>query len=242
MNRHIWLILLFLSSAIAAGVIIGLVTNRPPDTLLKSADKEQAQLTKPDKWNSPSNDTGDTSEKEQSLAGKTIIPDTPPSETNASPALDEHVYLDLAKTDPATAVRLVRKLDPEQRPRGLLENLVQQWASSDLPAATVWVKQEPPGEERDLLLQRVAFMMSHTNPAAAGKLVVEEIAPGPLQEEATMTVLHQWMQHDFAGAKQWVNLFPESPLRTRAENELAGWTPPQQASNTPSQGSNSPSP
>lgn len=37
-----------------------------------------------------------------------------------------------------------------------------------------------------------------------------------------MSVLQQWAIRDPAAARAWVARFPEGPLRTRAEEELAG--------------------
>jgi hypothetical protein len=51
---------------------------------------------------------------------------------------------------------------------------------------------QPAGEIRDELLRRVAFVQAASAPAAAAKLVVEEIPSGPVQTEAILSVINRW--------------------------------------------------
>ena len=80
---------------------------------------------------------------------------------------------------------------------------------------------KPIGEERDRLLGRVAFTRSKENPIEAAKLVAEWISPGEVQNEAAISVLHQWALRDPKAALAWARLFPEEGLRDRALNEMA---------------------
>jgi hypothetical protein len=41
-----------------------------------------------------------------------------------------------------------------------------------------------------------AYVMSQTDPASAANLVINQIPPGPSQNEAVMTVLNQWANQD----------------------------------------------
>jgi hypothetical protein len=104
----------------------------------------------------------------------------------------------------------------------VLESLAQQWAIADTPGALAWAGNLPASGERDQFLSRIAFVESQENPVAAASLVVDQISPGSAQDEAAMSVLHQWAGRDLTAAADWVARFPEGPLRTRARNELAG--------------------
>jgi hypothetical protein len=137
-------------------------------------------------------------------------------------ALLVEVSFQMAQRDPARAVALAERFDLGQGSGAVLENLAQQWADRDFPAAHTWVLGQPAGDLRDELVGRVAFVWSHREPAEAARLVVEQIPPGPVQTEAAMSVLHQWAQLDFAAATGWVEQFPKNSLRERAQYELAG--------------------
>ena len=102
----------------------------------------------------------------------------------------------------------------------LLENLVHQWADQNEPAALAYAMRKPPGEERDRLLGRVAFTRSKENPADAAKLVAEWISPGEVQNEAAVSVLHEWALRDPRAALAWAQLFSENSLRDRALTEV----------------------
>ena len=85
---------------------------------------------------------------------------------------------------------------------------------------------QPPGNERDRLISRVAFTRSKEDAAEAAKLVAEWISPGDAQNEAAISVLHQWALRDPKGALSWAQLFPEN-LRDRALQEVEVMAPQQ---------------
>lgn len=103
-----------------------------------------------------------------------------------------------------------------------VENLTQKWATKNLSAALDWVKQQPASEIHDNLIQRIAVIEAAKAPAEAARLVVEQIAPGPAQTEAVISVVHQWGTQDMIGAVAWVNLFRDGQLKERAVRELEG--------------------
>ena len=86
------------------------------------------------------------------------------------------------------------------------------------PAPGRWP--EPAGEQRDRLLQRIAFVEAKTDPAEAGRLVSEQMSPGQIQNEAAISVLYQWARQDAAAAQAWAESFPPGDLRDRAINEV----------------------
>jgi len=122
--------------------------------------------------------------------------------------------------DPARAVVLADKLHLTSH--GTLANLEQQWAQNDLPTAREWAVAKPAGDEKNELLEQVAYVWASAEPENAAQFVVEKMSPGNAQTEAAISVLHQWALRDFKGAKAWVELFPEGEIRERAVNELAG--------------------
>ena len=139
---------------------------------------------------------------------------TNPAERNA---LVTDVCLQLAERDPAEAVRAFG-----DHPQGGLEVLVQRWAERDFSAAREWALSRPAGEQRDHLVARIAFQQVHDSPLEAATLAADEIREGKTQTEAVMAVLHQWAKRDPAAAAEWIALFSEGGLRTRAANELEG--------------------
>jgi hypothetical protein len=130
----------------------------------------------------------------------------------------EMVYLQIAETNPAAAVALADGYGTGCT--NVLENLVMQWAGQDIHAASNWAATKPPGAQRDNLLSRIAFVESKTYPENAATLVAELIPPGQIQDEAAISVLHQWAQKDPRAAMKWAQTFSAGALHDRAVNEV----------------------
>jgi len=154
-----------------------------------------------------------------------------PSENDAAPTLVtelsgddtlERRCLQLAERDPREGVILALNTYASDTHPGLLENLVGQWATQDLQASHEWVLQQAPGESRDVLMERVAFVCSQSDPVTAARIVTDEMTPGQWQTEAAIAVLHQWALRDLNAAAAWASAFPDGPLRQRAINEIEG--------------------
>jgi len=139
------------------------------------------------------------------------------------------VCFQIAQADPGHATQLADQYELGKLPGATLENLVQQWAAQDVTTATAWVKERPAGEQKEQMLMRLAMVIAETSPAEAAQLVVNQIPEGSVQTEAAISVVHQWARRDLSGARAWVELFPEGPLRERALNELKGIEQYQQA-------------
>ena len=131
------------------------------------------------------------------------------------------VCLQLSQSNPAAALNATRQYGLADE-GGLLENIVQQSAAKDATTTYNWVAQLPACAERDALTARVAFVESQVSPSTAAGWVVNQIPPGSIQDEAAISVLHQWGLLDFAGATAWAAQFPSGPLGDRAKQELAG--------------------
>ena len=132
------------------------------------------------------------------------------------------VCLGLAETNPAEAVKLAQTLNLGKQPGAVMANLVQQWAGTDLSSTLDWANGQPAGDQRDGFTTRIAYVMSQSNPADAANLVVNQISPGPTQDEAVMMVVNQWAHQNLAAAATWVKEFPSGSLQARAAAELEG--------------------
>jgi hypothetical protein len=130
------------------------------------------------------------------------------------------VCLEIGQVHPEAAIQAAEVLKVPHD-HGTLDNLAQLWASKDLTAATRWALSRPPGESRDSLLARVAFVMAESSPREAANLLAKNVGPGEAQTEATLSVAHRWGLQDWNAAKQWVDQFPEGPLRDRVQKEMA---------------------
>ncbi len=137
----------------------------------------------------------------------------------------EIVCARVAESNPAEALSIADRYSGGCS--NLLENLVQQWADQNEPAARAYALNKPPGEERDRLLGRVAFTRSKNNPADAAQLVAEWISPGEVQNEAALSVLHQWALRDPDAALAWAQSFSNDNLRNRALKEVEAMVPNQ---------------
>jgi hypothetical protein len=133
-------------------------------------------------------------------------------------AVMETVCPQVAETNAAAAVALAERAGSSCS--NLLDNMVLQWAQQDGVAASAWAMSQPRGEKRDRLFCRIVFVESKTNPEEAARLVVEQMSPGGAQEEAAISVMHQWALNDANAALAWARQFPEGTLRDRAIGEV----------------------
>jgi len=134
----------------------------------------------------------------------------------------EAVCLGLAETSPGSAVQMAMSLHLNDGSSAVVENLVQQWASADAPAALAWAETLSPGQQQNEFAMQIAYALSKIDPVDAARVAVEQIPPGEMQDEAVMSVLNQWANQDLVAAVNWVKTFPAGPLRDRALNELEG--------------------
>lgn len=141
-------------------------------------------------------------------------------------AVAEIVCAQVAESDPTRAVALAEQFGASCS--NARENLVQQWAERDHAAASAYALKQPPGDERNRLLGRVAFARAQSDPAQAASFVAAEISPGEAQTEAAISVLHQWALRDTRAAAAWADSFSEGALRSRAIHEVENLTTPRE--------------
>ena len=133
----------------------------------------------------------------------------------------ELICLQQAQFDPPQALALAQQLGRSHK-MNVLENVTQQWAEQNESAAYQWAAGQPPGEERDRLLGRIALVQSKSAPDLAARLVVQQISPGAIQDEAAISVLYQWAAVDKNAALAWAESFPAGNFRDRAIREVEG--------------------
>jgi hypothetical protein len=102
-----------------------------------------------------------------------------------------------------------------------MSSLVAGWVADSPKKAGEWIERRSP-EERDRFWNLGVQVLAGQSPEKAATLAVERMSPGPLQDEAVISALHQWVLKDRKAAAEWVGLFPEGPFRERARGELFG--------------------
>lgn len=127
----------------------------------------------------------------------------------------------LATTDPARAMALAEDQD-DAASNALAQDIMQHWPRKDLKAAMAWVENRRDTELRDSLWNHLALSLAEIDPKQAANVAAERITSEKIQDEAVISVVHQWMLKDRKAAAEWVELFPEGPLRERASSELVG--------------------
>lgn len=138
-------------------------------------------------------------------------------------AVAEIVCPQLAQTNAEAAVKLAENClgaDTNNAAQYLLGTVAQIWAEQDIKSATAWALTKPAGEERDRLLQHIAFAESKTDPVEAAQLVSQQMSSGSFQSEAAVSVVYQWALQDPKSALAWAESFPAGDLRDRAINEV----------------------
>jgi hypothetical protein len=127
----------------------------------------------------------------------------------------------LAKRDPAAAMAMLEEHHLAADPAAT-GTVLHHWARRDPDAAAEWISRQADEELRDASWNRIALSLSESDPAKAATLAAENISGEVQQEEAVISVLHQWILRDRKAAAAWVDLFPEGPLRQRAAEEFNG--------------------
>lgn len=163
----------------------------------------------------------------RSLAGDWAVDDPVAAEDWAS-TLEEladrglalnHVCLRAADAAPADAIGMARR---NNLGAGVVEAIVGRWAAKDFSAAEDWVNGSTMGDERNTLLAKLAQARAEREPAEAAAMVSESMTSGEAQEEAAMSVLHQWLRRDPDAAVAWIDAFPDGPLKDRGRAEIEG--------------------
>ena len=128
-----------------------------------------------------------------------------------------HLCLEVEARDPREALRIAgsHRLHP-----GMVDAIAARWAAADFDGASSWAADLPEGEARDRVWMQLVRTRAGNAPAEAATMLSESPLSGKARDEAAMSVLHQWLLTDPEAARQWVELFPDGPLKERATVEV----------------------
>jgi len=130
--------------------------------------------------------------------------------------------LAIAERDPLAAMEMAAAKQLHEIDSGLAASLIALWAAQDFDHAYEWTKAQESGAWRDDMLARLAYVRAKADPVAAARLVATDISAGSAQDEAVISVIHQWALQDTRGAGLWAQSLPDETLRQRASVEIAG--------------------
>lgn len=152
---------------------------------------------------------------EQALAWASSLPDDLERE-----AITGEVCRTIGRNNPQRALALAA----DKLTGGRLEvvrNIVDDWAGRDASSAVNWALSQATDSQRDQLIADLMTRQARFHPRQAATMIVDEIQPGEIRNEAILSVVHQWALQDTASAQAWVNSFPPgNPLTEKAKLEV----------------------
>lgn len=140
------------------------------------------------------------------------------AEQNDRPQALNLVCMTLSGHSPVEAITMAER---NHLGEPIVETIVSLWAAKDFPRASEWVASTT-GDTRDKLLPKLAIARAEAAPEEAATLVALSMQEGQSQEEAAMSVLHQWLRKDPQAAAAWIGTFPDGPLKERGQTEIEG--------------------
>jgi hypothetical protein len=146
------------------------------------------------------------------------------SDPSRDAAMLSLVY-ELSRSDPALALDRADFLADSPARTQFIEHAIGNWAASDPQAALVKVKAMSDPALRNASLARLATSWAESDPNSAATLAAESMEPGPAQNRAVASIVQRWAQQDPAAARQWVDSFPDGPLKQNALQHIAEQAP-----------------
>lgn len=135
----------------------------------------------------------------------------------------QHVDNLLASNDPASAVAWLDRIWEPIARDALVSRVGEAWGRIDGQVAWQWAASLPVGETREIAIQSILSSWAEQQPIEAAAAAVNQLPPQE-QSHGVLAVLLAWTQRDPAAAASWVSLFPESPLReTATQNVVGNW-------------------
>ena len=135
----------------------------------------------------------------------------------------EVVALAIGGSDPHTALALLDRQWPDERPHPASVGVVSSWASQDFPAAQSWLEAQPPSPSRDGIVLRLAFLRAQTDPLAATQLVNRMLDDEKARRDAYASIIGPWAAQDPDGARDWAaSADAETGRRVEAELAITG--------------------
>jgi hypothetical protein len=141
------------------------------------------------------------------------------SDENERVIAAREIVAQLGQTDASQAIE-VADVFGVGRDDGTVDHIALLWAAQDLNASLQWVEAQPPGVQRDRLLARVNTIQAAASPGDAANTALNDITPGPIQDDAVADVVHSWSFQDAAAASHWVGELPQGRLRDLAKAAL----------------------
>lgn len=126
----------------------------------------------------------------------------------------------ISQDNPSTAIRTLVSQGVAESAPDLLQQMAARWLAVDESEASEWINLQPEGEIRDLLVKQMAIARSQSDPAGASQLLATRIPPGPVHDEAALSILRHWAIRDPRAASNWLATFPEGAFHQQATSEL----------------------
>lgn len=135
-----------------------------------------------------------------------------------------NIGYEAARSAPLESLQVAVELPAGRNRDELLAHAASQWAASAPAAAAEWAGRIPDAGLRGQILARIATAWAELDPTAAAGLVTTALPAGSVQDRAVTAVVQRWAQQSPEAAANWVEQFPEIPLReTVVQNLIATW-------------------
>ena len=135
------------------------------------------------------------------------------------------ISLAVAERNPAHAVALRERFVDAMGLRfdtvadNTLVNLAHQWAVQDFGAALAWANAQPPGVQRDQVLERLVFVRAAEDDLRAAAELAATLSDAGARQSAVASVAQQWQLRDPDAAREWARSL-EAGSRARALAEI----------------------
>jgi hypothetical protein len=133
-----------------------------------------------------------------------------------------NIFATWAETDPRAVFLHLKAHGSGEADRYRHGIFFRQWADRDFKAAFDYAELQPADAGREELFGSLALVVARLSPAEAATIADRDMVPGPVRNETSMSILHQWARVDLARAAAWADSFPQGPLRDRALDEIDG--------------------
>ena len=130
------------------------------------------------------------------------------------------VALERANTDPPAALALLERSGDGGDSGETVVGVIVSWASRNFAAARSWVEAQPPGESRDAIVQRLAFLRAQADPSMAMQLASDLLSDDDARRDAYASLILPWVERDADSARSWI-ASADAQTRRRLEAELA---------------------
>jgi hypothetical protein len=143
--------------------------------------------------------------------------------TSKRVVIRQHIDNLLASNNPSDAVAWLERIPEPVARDALVSRVGEAWGRIEGQVAWQWATSLPEGETREIAIQTTLSSWAEQQPIEAATAAVEQLPPHE-QSRGVLAVLLSWTQRDPRAAASWVSLFPESPLReTATQNVVGNW-------------------